>query len=126
MSSETAEFDVIVIGSGITGGWAAKELTEQGLKVLMLERGREIVHGRDYVGEHKPSWEVPFRGKPLRELYEQEYSVQSRCYAFDETTRHFWNNDQDNPYIQDTENPFMWQRADVLGGRSLLWGRQSS
>lgn len=125
MSSETAEFDVIVIGSGITGGWAAKELTEQGLKVLMLERGREIVHGRDYVGEHKPSWEVPFRGKPLRELYEQEYSVQSRCYAFDETTRHFWNNDQDNPYIQDTENPFMWQRADVLGGRSLLWGRQS-
>ncbi len=94
--NETTDFDAIVVGSGITGGWAAKELTERGLKVLVLERGSDIQHGRDYKGEHMPTWEIPFRGKPLRELYEEEYSVQSRCYAFNETTRHYWNNDKQN------------------------------
>ncbi|MEH6593049.1 MAG: GMC family oxidoreductase, partial [Halioglobus sp.] len=123
--NETRDFDAIVVGSGITGGWAAKELTERGLKVLMLERGSDIQHGRDYQGEHMPSWEVPFRGKPLRELYEEEYSVQSRCYAFNETNRQFWNNDKENPYVPTPDKPFMWQRADVVGGRSLIWGRQS-
>lgn len=119
------EFDAIVIGSGITGGWAAKELTEKGLKVLMLERGSDIQHGKDYTGEHKPSWQYELHGKPPRDLYAEEYPVQSRCYAFSEANRHFWNNDKQNPYVADTDKPFMWQRANVVGGRSLLWGRQS-
>ena len=117
-------FDAIVVGSGISGGWAAKELTEKGLKVLVLERGRAIQHGRDYIGEHKPPWDIPFGGKPLRELYQQEYPIQSQVYSFNETTRHFFNNDKKNPYIYDADKPFSWRRADVLGGRSLLWGRQ--
>lgn len=121
----THQFDAIVIGSGITGGWAAKELTEKGLKVLLLERGRDIKHIDDYIGEHKPSWEVPFRGKPLRELYKEEYAVQSTTSAFDETTRHFFNNDKNNPYIRDDKKPFKWFRADGVGGKSLIWGRQT-
>jgi choline dehydrogenase-like flavoprotein len=121
----TATFDAIVVGSGITGGWAAKELTEKGLRVLMLERGRKLEHGRDYLGEHQASWDIPFGGKPLRDLYEEDYAVQSRCYAFDETTRHFWNNDRLNPYVVNEDKPFYWQRSDIVGGRSILWGRQS-
>ncbi|MEQ9565929.1 MAG: hypothetical protein RLN85_08980, partial [Pseudomonadales bacterium] len=119
----TIQFDAIVVGSGVSGGWAAKELTEKGLRVLMLDRGRMVEHGKDYVGEHKAPWEIPFRGKPLRELYEEEYPVQSTQYAFDETTRHFYNNDKENPYI-DQGKDFVWYRAGVVGGKSLLWGRQ--
>ncbi len=123
MTQTTPDFDAIVIGSGITGGWAAKELTERGLKVLMLDRGRMVEHGKDYTGEHMPPWQIPYRGKPLRDLYEKEYFVQSQCYAFDETTRHFWNNDQENPYDYDP-GEFNWIRTNVVGGRSLVWGRQ--
>ena len=119
------DFDAIVTGSGITGGWAAKELTEKGLKVLVLERGREITHGADYLGEHAPDWKLPYQGKRLRELYEADYPVQSGSYAFSEATRHFWNNDRLNPYHQDPDKPFNWMRADVVGGRSILWARQS-
>jgi choline dehydrogenase-like flavoprotein len=117
------QFDAIVIGSGVTGGWAAKELTEKGLKVLMLDRGRMVEHGADYAGEHTPPWKTPFGGKPLRELYAEEYPVQSTQYAFDETTRHFYNNDKANPYINQQQD-FLWYRAGVVGGKSLLWGRQ--
>ena len=117
------QFDAIVVGSGVSGGWAAKELTEKGLKVLMLDRGRMVEHGKDYKGEHTPPWEVPFGGKPLRELYEEEYPVQSTQYAFSEKTRHFYNNDKQNPYIDQGED-FVWYRAGVVGGKSLLWGRQ--
>ena len=117
------QFDAIVIGSGITGGWAAKELTEKGLTVLMLDRGRMIEHGIDYAGEHMKPWEVPYAGKPLRELYKKDYFVQSQSYAFDETSRQFWNNDRENPYVYDPE-VFKWKRADVVGGKSLIWGRQ--
>ncbi|MEX2366454.1 MAG: GMC family oxidoreductase, partial [Pseudohongiellaceae bacterium] len=117
------QFDAIVVGSGVSGGWAAKELTEKGLRVLMLDRGRMVEHGKDYTGEHMPPWEISFRGKPLRELYEEEYPVQSTQYAFSETTRHFYNNDKDNPYI-DQGKDFVWYRAGVVGGKSLLWGRQ--
>ena len=123
MKTET-DFDAIVVGSGISGGWAAKELTEKGLKVLMLERGTPVRHGADYKGEHMAPWEIPFGGKPLRELYKNEYAVQSKIYSFDETTRHFFNNDKENPYVYDEEKPFEWKRGDVLGGRSLTWGRQ--
>lgn len=122
MDKAPPQFDAIVIGSGITGGWAAKELTEKGLKVLMLERGRMVEHGTDYVDEHRPPWQIPYRGRPLRDLYEEEYPIQSQVYAFDETTRRFWNNDKENPY--DYNGEFNWLRANVVGGRSLLWGRQ--
>ena len=119
---ENTDFDAIVVGSGITGGWAAKELTERGLKVLMLDRGRMVEHGKDYTTEHQTPWERPFGGKPLRDLYEQDYPVQSQNYLFDETTRHFFNNDSENPYANPDD--FTWFRGGVVGGRSLLWGRQ--
>jgi len=119
----TIQFDAIVVGSGVSGGWAAKELTEKGLKVLMLDRGRMVEHGKDYKGEHTPPWEVPFGGKPLRDLYEEDYPVQSTQYAFNEKTRHFYNNDKQNPYVDQGED-FVWYRAGVVGGKSLLWGRQ--
>ncbi|TNF89013.1 MAG: GMC family oxidoreductase [Gammaproteobacteria bacterium] len=118
------DFDAIVVGSGISGGWAAKELTERGLKTLVLERGSPLEHGRDYLGEHKPVWELPERGLPLRDLYAEQYAIQQTSYAFDETTRHFWNNDADNPYDYDPDRPFEWLRAGVVGGRSTLWARQ--
>ncbi len=121
---KTTEFDAIVIGSGITGGWAAKELTEKGLKVLVLERGSDIRHGVDYLGEHAPDWKMPFQGKADRIRNAQEYPIQSQSYAFSEATRHFFNNDQANPYIRSDDKPFDWMRANVVGGRSLLWGRQ--
>jgi choline dehydrogenase-like flavoprotein len=117
-------FDAIVVGSGISGGWAAKELTEKGLTVLLLERGAPVQHGADYKSEHLPPWKIPFAGKPLRTLYTEEYPIQSKSYAFDETTRKFFNNDKENPYVYDKDKPFEWGRANVLGGRSLLWGRQ--
>jgi choline dehydrogenase-like flavoprotein len=119
------QFDAIVVGSGISGGWAAKELTEKGLKVLVLDRGRDITPGKDYLGEHAPQWKVPYQGKRPRELYAEEYPTQSKSYAFDETTRQFWNNDKENPYQTNPDKPFEWMRADVVGGRSLLWARQS-
>lgn len=117
------EFDAIVVGSGITGGWAAKELTERGLKVLMLERGRMVRHGKDYPTEHIRPWELPFGGKPLRELYADDYAVQSNNYAFNETSRHFYNNDRLNPYVHDPKQ-FNWFRGDQVGGRSLTWANQ--
>jgi choline dehydrogenase-like flavoprotein len=119
------QFDAIVVGSGISGGWAAKELTEKGLKVLVLERGKDIKHGVDYRGEHAPSWKMPFHGMPDREQDARDYSVQSASYAFSEATRQYWNNDRLNPYVRNEDKPFDWFRADVVGGRSLLWGRQT-
>ncbi|HCS26169.1 MAG TPA: GMC family oxidoreductase [Spongiibacteraceae bacterium] len=124
LEAKNYDFDAIVVGSGITGGWAAKELTEKGLKVLVLERGKEVQHGTGYLGEHAPDWKLPYQGKRPRELYEKEYPIQSKSYAFSEATRHFFTNDKQNPYVQD-DKPFDWMRADVVGGRSLLWGRQT-
>ena len=118
-------YDAIVVGSGISGGWAAKELTEKGLSVLLLERGKPITHGIDYIGEHQPPWERANMGLRPRDLYDSEYPIQSTSYAFDETTRHFWNNDSENPYDFREDKPFHWLRTDVVGGRSLLWARQS-
>jgi len=123
--SQSYDFDAIVVGSGITGGWAAKELTEKGLKVLVLERGKDLQHGSGYLGEHAPSWKIPFRGKPDRVTDATDYEVQSKVYAFREANIHFWNNDKKNPYALDEGKPFEWYRGDVVGGRSLMWGRQS-
>jgi choline dehydrogenase-like flavoprotein len=123
--SGSDDFDAIVVGSGITGGWAAKELTQKGLKVLVLERGKPVEHGKDYVTEHMPSWQMPNRNLPDRALYASDYSVQRNARGFDYTTLHFWNNDRKNPYVQAPGKPYNWFRADVVGGKSLLWGRHT-
>jgi len=119
----STQFDAIVVGSGITGGWAAKELTERGLKVLLLERGKPVEHGGGYVTEHVPPWNLPNRNLANRPLYERDYFIQRNARAFNSTTLHFWNNDRQNPYVQAPDKPYHWLRADVVGGRSLLWGR---
>ncbi|AXB78607.1 FAD-dependent oxidoreductase [Novosphingobium sp. P6W] len=117
-------FDVIVIGSGITGGWAAKELTERGLNVLMLERGRAIEHQAGYANEVTPPWELPFRGFGDPKLNAADYAVQSKGMGFTEWSRDHFVNDRLNPYQTTEKDPFQWRRAYQLGGRSLVWGRQ--
>ncbi|QXD14042.1 GMC family oxidoreductase [Rhodocaloribacter litoris] len=120
---ERQAYDAIVVGSGITGGWAAKELTEQGLKVLLLERGRPVEHGKDYITEHKPNWEFTFRGLDDRKKMEAEYPVQWRSGVVHEDNVHFFINDREHPYVE--EKPFTWVQGNQLGGKSITWGRQS-
>lgn len=120
MSTNT--YDAIVIGSGISGGWAAKELTEKGLNVLMLERGRPLEHVKDYVNEGKGLWEFPHRGRPTRQMIE-DYPVLKRDYPLHEEVLGMWASDKDSPYTE--VKRFDWFRAYHVGGRSLLWGRQS-
>jgi choline dehydrogenase-like flavoprotein len=117
-------YDAIVIGSGITGGWAAKELTEKGLRTLVLEAGRPIDPDQDYV-EHVPAWEKKFRGLGDRRKGMEEQLVQRECYACDEWASKFFVNDRENPYSTDTNKPFLWIRGRQVGGRSIMWGRQS-
>ena len=120
-------FDAIVVGSGITGGWAAKELTERGLRVLMLERGYPIEHGRDYAGEHRNPWEDKYRGQGDRKGFAVKHPIvrKGAGYALEEGNEHFWIDEEANPYVSDPERPFHWFRSAGVGGRSLLWGRQS-
>ncbi len=118
-------FDAIVVGSGISGGWAAKELTEKGLKTLIVERGRPVEHRKDYVGEGVKPWEMPFRGKIERSVVEEQHYIQKKCYAFTDATKHFFGNDKDYPYATPKDKPFDWIRGNQLGGKSLLWHRQS-
>jgi choline dehydrogenase-like flavoprotein len=122
--SEANTFDAIVVGSGITGGWAAKELTEKGLRTLVLEAGRNIVPEEDYV-EHVPQWEMKFRGMGDRRKLSEDQPVQSTCYACDEWSSKFFINDKDHPYTTDPGKPFRWIRGRQVGGRSIMWGRQS-
>lgn len=118
-------FDAIVIGSGITGGWAAKELTERGLKVLMIERGPMIEHQIDYKTEVKAPWEMEFHGQGDANLYKREYFLQSqKKMFFNEFTQQHWVNDKANPYQQAPGGQFDWYRGYQLGGKSLIWGRQ--
>jgi choline dehydrogenase-like flavoprotein len=117
-------YDAIVIGSGITGGWAAKELTEKGLRTLVLEAGRPIVPEQDYV-EHVPPWEMKFRGLRDRRLQKEDQPIQSLCYACDEWSSKFFISDKEHPYITDDGKPFLWIRGRQVGGRSIVWGRQS-
>jgi choline dehydrogenase-like flavoprotein len=112
-------YDAIVIGSGISGGWAAKELCEKGLKVLLLERGRELIHP-NYPTATKNPWEFDHRLSLTREDREKNF-VQSRHYSFKEDTKHFYINDQENKY--DEIKRFDWIRGDIVGGRSVLWAR---
>lgn len=115
-------FDAIVVGSGISGGWAAKELTEKGLKVIMLERGRNVEHIKDYVSANKHPWEFPHRGGRTQEMVEN-YPVLKRDYPLNETNLDFWVNEKDCPYVE--VKRFDWFRGYHVGGRSLTWGRQS-
>lgn len=119
------EYDAIVIGSGMTGGWAAKEFCEKGLKTLMLERGPVVRHRQDYTGENKAPWEQAHRTKVAQSLIDQQYSVQRQCYAFSDATKQFFGNDQDLPYQTKEDKPFTWIRGNQLGGRSLTWHRQT-
>jgi choline dehydrogenase-like flavoprotein len=116
------EFDAIVVGSGISGGWAAKELTEKGLKVLLLERGRAIEHVKDYPNATKGPWEYPHRGRRTQQMI-ADYPVLKRDYPLNETNLDFWANDKESPYTE--VKRFDWYRGYHLGGRSLMWGRQS-
>lgn len=119
----SVQYDAIVVGSGISGGWAAKELTEKGLKVLLLERGRDIEHIKDYVTANKESWEFPHRGlMPTQQMLE-DYPVLKRDYPLNETVLDLWVKDKESPYTE--TKPFSWFRGYHVGGRSLLWGRQS-
>ncbi|MFZ0731507.1 MAG: GMC family oxidoreductase [Candidatus Sulfotelmatobacter sp.] len=122
--SEQTSYDAIVVGSGITGGWAAKELTEKGLKTLVLEAGRPIVPEQDYV-EHVPTWEVKFRGLGDRKRQLADQPIQSTCYACDEWSSKFFVSDKENPYTTAEGKPFRWIRGRQVGGRSITWGRQS-
>jgi choline dehydrogenase-like flavoprotein len=113
-------FDAIVIGSGMSGGWAAKELCEKGLKTLVLERGRNVEHIKDYPTAMLNPWELPNRGLLSHKVI-QENPIASRCYAFAEDTAHFFVKDNEHPYTQ--IKPFDWIRGYQVGGKSLLWAR---
>jgi glucoside 3-dehydrogenase (cytochrome c) catalytic subunit len=121
MQSST-EYDAIVVGSGISGGWAAKELTEKGLRVLVLERGRNVEHIKDYVNATKGPWQYTHRGGRTRAM-EEEYPVLKRDYPLNEKNLSFWASDKDSPYTE--VKRFDWYRGYQVGGRSLMWGRQS-
>lgn len=115
-------YDAIVVGSGISGGWAAKELTERGLRVLLLERGRNVEHVKDYPNARKAPWEYPHRGGRTHAM-EELYPVLRRDYPLNEKNLDWWASDRDAPYTE--ARRFDWYRGYQVGGRSLLWGRQS-
>ena len=117
------DFDAIVVGSGITGGWVAKELCERGLKVLMLERGRNVEHKVDYTDFAAP-WQIPNRGRVAEDEEAQHYSIQRTCRAFNSATKQWWVRDSEHPYSTPPERPYSWIRGYHLGGRSITWGRQ--
>jgi len=120
VSPSVQTFDAIVIGSGITGGWAAKELTQKGMKVLMLERGRNIEHIKDYVTALRAPWEYPTRDR-LAQSTRREHPITQREYVLRESNKAFWSNELDAPYVE--AKPFNWFRTYQVGGRSLMWGR---
>src|SRR5882672_9960204 len=113
-------YDAIVVGSGISGGWAAKELCEKGLRTLVLERGRDVRHIQDYPTMNMARWDFPLRGDSSRS-WKEENPLISRAAGCDATTAHFFVTDADHPYIQ--EKPFNWVRGYQVGGKSLIWGR---
>ncbi|MGH7603246.1 MAG: GMC oxidoreductase [Gemmatimonadaceae bacterium] len=122
MTTDANTYDAIVVGSGISGGWAAKELAEKGLRVLLLERGRNVEHIKDYVNATKAPWEYPHRGGRTRAM-EELYPVLKRDYPLNEKNLSFWASDKDSPYTE--VKRFDWFRGYQVGGRSLMWGRQS-
>ena len=121
-SQNDRTYDAIVIGSGISGGWSAKELCERGLKTLVLERGRDVQHIKDYPTTNMYPWEFEHRNEMPYQV-KQENPIVSKCYAFHEDAAHFFVKDAEHPYIQ--EKPFDWIRGYQVGGKSLLWARQT-
>jgi choline dehydrogenase-like flavoprotein len=122
MNLQAKTFDAIVVGTGISGGWAAKELSEKGLKVLLLDRGRDVKHGIDYPTMLKNPWQLPLAGQlSLEEL--KLYPVQSRTGWVHQGNKHWWVKDTEHPYNE--IKPFDWIRGYHVGGRSLLWGKQT-
>jgi choline dehydrogenase-like flavoprotein len=122
-AKEQMTYDAIVVGSGISGGWAAKELCEKGLKVLMLERGRDIKHIEGYKTAMMNPWDFPHRGKVDTMAREEYWASYRTGYTANEDHRHHFENDKQNPYLE--KKPFDWIRGYHVGGRSLMWGRQS-
>ena len=122
MGDTNHTYDVIVIGSGISGGWAAKEFCEKGLKTIVLERGRDVKHLKDYPTNTMMPWEFEHRGD-LTQTIKDANPVVSKCYAFREDALHFFVKDAEHPYVQ--EKPFDWIRGYQVGGKSLLWARQT-
>jgi choline dehydrogenase-like flavoprotein len=123
--AQTSNYDAIVVGSGATGGWAAKVLTEGGMRVLVLEAGRQLDPEKDF-REHTWPYEVKYRGlvEPST-IFKERQPIQSRCYAANEYGHHLFVDDIDNPYTTPEEKPFWWIRSRQVGGRSVVWGRQS-
>ncbi|HET7614242.1 MAG TPA: GMC family oxidoreductase, partial [Gemmatimonadaceae bacterium] len=119
MAADTS-YDAIVIGSGISGGWAAKELCEKGLKTLVLERGRNVVHIKDYPTMNLAPWELPHRGALSRQVLKENPLI-SKAAGYGEDTMHFFVKDRDHPYVQ--AKPFDWIRGYQVGGKSIIWGR---
>ena len=122
MGDNNNNFDAIVIGSGMSGGWAAKEFCEKGLKTLLLERGRDVKHLKDYPTTNMLPWEFPHRGQ-VPYAIAKDNPVITRCYAFKEDAMHFFVKDTEHPYIQ--EKPFDWIRGYQVGGKSIMWARQT-
>ncbi len=122
--ASTNRFDAIVIGSGVSGGFAAKELTEKGLRVLMLDRGVMVEHGEDYTYDGKPAYEVPARNMMPQSLMESDYFISKHGYVAPSNMK-FYNNDKANPYDYDDGSQFYWIRPAAVGGKSLIWGRWS-
>ncbi|HJQ25156.1 MAG TPA: GMC family oxidoreductase [Blastocatellia bacterium] len=117
-------YDAVIVGSGATGGWAAKELTQKGLKVAVLEAGRKLDPLKDYT-EHTWPYELKYRGFGDQRDMARTQPIQSKCYACNEYGRQFFVNDQENPYTTPADKPFYWIRARQVGGRSIPWGRQT-
>jgi choline dehydrogenase-like flavoprotein len=117
------DFDAIVIGSGISGGWAAKELTEKGLKVLMLDRGRMVEHKKDYITEGKGPWQLAYRGNLPPAQVERDYQMAKWGGAGLTQQTHYYNNDRLNPIDYENSKAFRWVRPAQVGGKSLIWGR---
>jgi choline dehydrogenase-like flavoprotein len=117
-------YDAIVVGSGITGGYAAMELTRKGLDTLVLEAGRPISPERDFV-EHVEPYQLRFRGLRDRARQSREQPVQKNCYACTDWSEKFFVNDRENPYTHDADKPFLWIRGRHVGGRSIMWARQT-
>ncbi|MEL7297767.1 MAG: FAD-dependent monooxygenase, partial [Pseudomonadota bacterium] len=119
--SDQYDFDAIVVGSGPTGGWAAKELTEHGLKTLLLDRGKMVEHRTGYPHEGQPRFQMPYRGQwppGLKDKYFQQWPASPWNYVY-------WNDDTRFPYIDDPDKPFKLARSGIFGGKSIVWGRQS-
>jgi choline dehydrogenase-like flavoprotein len=121
---QRTSWDAIVVGSGMSGGWAAKELAERGLETLVLEAGHPIDPAQDYL-EHEPIYEFRFRGLGNRKRDAERQFIQSKAGPFEEETAHWFVDDVDNPYTFDADRPFYWIRGRHVGGRSLMWGRQT-